>query len=74
MGELRVLNGDGDQKVVWDPDNEDEVEVAKMTFDKLKAKKYMAFSVGKKGEQKKEIKKFSPKAGKLIMVPPIAGG
>ncbi len=75
MGEMRVLTAEeGDQKVVWDENNEDQVEVAKMTFDKLKGKKYIAYKVDKKGEQTKVMKKFDPKAGKLIMVPPIAGG
>ena len=74
MGKLRVLASEGDQKVVWDPDNEDQIEVAEMTFDKLKAKKYKAYSVDKKGDTKKEIKKFDAKAGSIIMVPPIAGG
>lgn len=74
MGEMRVLNSEGDQKVVWDPSNADQTEVAKMTFDKLKAKNYKAFSVNKDGSQNKEIKKFNKKAGSLIMVPVIAGG
>ena len=74
MGEMRALNSDGDQKVIWDPDNEDEVEVAKMTFVKLTAKDFLAYSVDKKGDKKKQIKKFDPKAGKIILIPPIAGG
>jgi hypothetical protein len=74
MGELRVLATEGDQKVIWDPSNDDQTEVAEMTFDKLKKKKYLAFSVDKKGDKKKEIKKFDPKAGAIIMTPPIAGG
>ena len=74
MGEMRVLASEGDQKIIWDSDNEDEVEVSKMTFDKLIAKKYKAFEVDKKGEPGKEIKKFKPKSGKLIMVPPVMGG
>jgi hypothetical protein len=74
MGEMRVLNSEGDQKVVWDKDNEDQVEVAEMTFDKLKAKNYRAYSVKKDGSQNKELKKFNPKAEALIMVPAIAGG
>lgn len=74
MGEISILCSEGDQKVVWDPDNEDQTEVAKLTFDKLKEKSYKAFAVGKKGQPKKEIKKFDPKSGKLIMVPPMAGG
>jgi hypothetical protein len=71
---MRVLCDEGDQKVVWDPDNEDQTEVAKMTFDKLKEKKYTAWLVDKKGEAKKEIKKFNPKTGSLIMIPAVAGG
>jgi len=74
MGEMSVLNGDGDQKVVWDKENEDQIEVARMTFDKLKEKKYKAYSVGKDGKIDKEIKKFNAKAEALIMVPPIVGG
>jgi hypothetical protein len=74
MGEMRVLGVEGDQKVVWDPSNDDEVEVAEMTFDKLKAKNYKAYSVDKQGKPKKEISKFSSKAGSLIMVPAITGG
>ena len=74
MGEMSVLATDGDQKVQWDPENEDQVEVAEMTFDKLKAKKYKAYSVDKVGKPKKEIKKFDSKAGSIIMVPAVMGG
>ena len=31
MGELIILASSGDQKVIWDPENDDEVEVAEMT-------------------------------------------
>jgi hypothetical protein len=89
MGEMRIITSyaqeevnklppkmrqSGDSKVVWDPENEDQTEVAKITFDNLKAKGYKAFKVDKKGEPKKEIKKFDPKSGLLIMTPSIAGG
>ena len=74
MGQIRALCTDGDNKVIWDPENEDETEVAKMMFDKLKKKDYKAYNVGKKGETGKEIKKFNPKAGKIIMTPPVGGG
>ncbi len=74
MGELRYLDSNGDQKVQWDPKNEDQTDIAKMTFDKLKAKGYQAYSVKKDGSKNKVISKFSSKAGMLIMVPGIAGG
>ena len=74
MGEMRILCSEGDNKVIWDHSNEDEVEVAEMMFDKLKKKDYKAYKVDKKGEPAKEINKFNPKLGKLIMTPPIGGG
>ena len=74
MGEMRWLNENGDTKVIWDPANEDEVEAAEEQFDSLIAKKFKAFAVKKDGEKGKEIKKFDPKAGKIIMVPALVGG
>jgi hypothetical protein len=74
MGELRYLDASGDQKVTWDPKNTDQTEIAKMTFDKLKAKGYKAYSVKKDGSKNKVLSKFNPKAGLLIMAPGIAGG
>lgn len=74
MGELRIMGSKGDQKVMWDPENEDEVEASKVTFKSLIKKGFKAFKVDKKGEAGKEIKKFDPDAGKLILVPEIVGG
>ena len=75
MGEISILCTDGYHKIIWDPENEAEVEVAKMSFEKLiNEEKYTAYKVDKKGEPAKKAKKFNPKWGKLIMVPPIAGG
>jgi len=74
MGELRILCSTGDQKIQWDPQSEDEVEVAELSFDRLKAKGYKAYEVEKTGEKGKEITKFKKKAGMIIMAPVIAGG
>ena len=72
--ELAIMNGSGDTKIIWDSDNEDEVENAKETFNKLTKKGYAAFSVSKKGDKDEIIKKFDPNAEKIILVPPMAGG
>lgn len=72
--EMRVISGEGDTKVLWDPKNTDEVCAAKAQFDSLMNKKFSAFEVEKSGDPGKQIKKFKPKAGKIIMVPPIQGG
>lgn len=74
MGQMAVMDGTGDTKVVWDPTKQDEVDAAKATFNSLRKKKYKAFAVLKDGEPGHEISEFDPTAGKIIMVPPMAGG
>ena len=73
--ELCVMDYTGDTKIVWNPDNDDEVENAERMFDEfVKEKKYAAFSVGRKGKQDEQIRKFDPNLDKMILVPPICGG
>ena len=73
--ELAVMDPTGDTKTIWDPNNEDEVEEARGTFDRLKAKGFAAFKVeGPKGEQGEIIREFDPTAGRMIMIPALAGG
>ena len=75
MGEMSILDGTGDTKVMWDPDNDDECEAAEAQFNTLKKKGYTAFEVGKKGKKSDErVDKFDPDLGKLIMVPAMRGG
>ena len=74
MGELRFLSKNGDTKVIWNPDNKDEVKAARNQFDELKDKKFKAFEVDKEGNKGKQIYRFNEKAGRIIMVPPLAGG
>ena len=74
MGELRYLSGKGDTRILWDPSNADEVEAAKAQFNTLKKKNFSAFEVDKEGAKGKPMSKFRKTAGRIIMVPPIAGG
>jgi len=74
MGELAIIDGTGDTKVLWDKNNEDEVEAAEEQFDTLIEKGFTAYSVKKDGEKGKKITKFDSDAGKIIMVPKIIGG
>lgn len=71
---MRTMGTSGDTKVIWDSEQEDEVENARSTFDNLRKKGYAAFAVGVKGAKAEQIHKFDPEAEKLIMVPPVAGG
>jgi len=76
-GELSILNGDGDTKLTWDANNEDEVEAAETMFEELLAKGFQAFEVSdekEKGGKGKMIRKFDPKAQRIIMSPRIGGG
>lgn len=73
MGELKTLGKFGDLKMSWNPDNEDEVNVVEAAFTEKIKQGWSAFreKFGSKGER---IKKFDPKAERIILVPPIAGG
>lgn len=73
---ISMMTGYGDLKKIWNAANQDEVEDAKRSFDHLvKEKRYLAFRVdpddGTKGTQMRE---FDAQAGKMILVPPVAGG
>ena len=72
--EMRVLDGSGDTKTTWDPDNADEVSMAKEQFDGFIKKNFNAFTVNKIGKKGKKITDFDSSLGSLIMVPPIMAG
>lgn len=74
MGEMRILATTGDNKIMWDPSNDDEVEAAESMFDDLISKGFTAYSVKKDGEKGRKVTTFKSSAGKLILVPAIAGG
>jgi hypothetical protein len=75
VGSISVLGKEGDTKVIWNRDNADEVENARQTFDRLRARNFTAFSVkGKEGEKDRVIHSFDPDAERIIMVPKVAGG
>jgi len=75
MGELAVMGRQGDTKIIWDSDKPDEVENARRTFNDLRKKGYLAFSVkGKDGAKGEQISEFDPEAERLILAPPMRGG
>jgi hypothetical protein len=72
---LEIMGQHGDTKVLWDPENPDEVAAARTQFDDLvKRKRFLAYAVKKKGGQGARITEFDPQAGATILVPPMAGG
>ena len=72
--EMRVMDGTGDTKTIWDADNPDEVANARKTFDELRAKRYIAFRVNKLGNKGEQMSAFDPEAEKMILIPPMIGG
>ncbi len=74
LGEMAILDGTGDTKVIWDAHNPDEVAAAKAQFDTLKKKGFIAYTVNKKGDKGEVIREFDPDAEKIILSPPLAGG
>jgi len=72
---MAMMTGHGDIKKVWNAANADEVEDARRSFNHLvKDKGYMAFKVNPDGSNGNQIREFDPTAGKLILVPAVAGG
>lgn len=74
MSEMTVIDKTGDTKTVWDPANEDEVAVARASFNSLRNKGYLAYRVKEKGAKGSAITEFDPEAGSIILSPPMAGG
>jgi hypothetical protein len=72
---MAVMDETGDTKIMWSKDNDDEIEVARNAFDKMKKKGYTAFRVvGKAGEPGEQMKDFDPTAERIIFTKPQAGG
>lgn len=71
---MAILGKEGDTKIIWDPDNRDEVSNAERTFDDLKKKGFTAYAVKSTGEKADKLTKFDAKEGKIIMVPRMVGG
>lgn len=75
-GRFEVMGKEGDSKLIWDANNPEEVENARRQFNFLVGeKKFAAFHVeGDKGDKGQQMRTFDPKAGRIIFVPPLAGG
>lgn len=72
---MSMLTGHGDLKKIWNAANADEVDDAKRSFEHMtKVKKYVAFRVKEDGTPGEQLREFDPTAGKMILVPAMAGG
>jgi hypothetical protein len=73
-GEMSILGRTGDTKIIWNPENEAEVEAAREHFNALRAKHMLAFSVKRNGDKGEQITEFDPEAKSIILAPQIRGG
>ena len=72
---MHTLDRTGDQRVMWDAGQAEEVAAARDTFDRLVKSGYLAYRAeGKKGEQGEQIRMFDPAAERIILVRPHQGG
>lgn len=81
--EIKALLGDlaerfevvkGDTRLTWDAGNEEDVDTARQSFERLTKKGYSAYRVDKKGDKQGRMEKFDPEAEKVILATPTRGG
>ncbi len=74
MAVLRVLNANGDDRVDFDPDVQDErLARARALFEAKVGKGWMAYAPDGTGGGT-QIRRFDPKAKEIVLQPAIAGG
>jgi hypothetical protein len=74
MGTMSVLDQTGDTKTIWDKNNPVEVESARKTFNDLKAKGYIAYTVKDDGKKGEILVNFNSELERIILSPPVCGG
>lgn len=72
--EMAIMDHTGDTKIVWDPENDVEVDHAEKTFNEFKKKGYLAYKVDKKGNSGEIMRKFDKDEEKMILTPQMKGG
>lgn len=75
QGIIHTLDKTGDTRLIWDRNNEDEVDAARRLFNDLRSKHYTAYRAeGKEGSKGEVIRSFDPEAERIIMAPRLVGG
>jgi hypothetical protein len=73
-GVLKVMGENGDDRVLWDPDDQKQVMKAGTRFAELVKKGFRMFLMDDTGKKGKQITDFDPSAGAILAVPAMVGG
>lgn len=73
MNEFKILDPNGHTSTAWDPDDAEQVERARRTYEALVRRGYRAFGVHKEAEGRSQ-ERFDPKEKETLLVPPIHAG
>jgi hypothetical protein len=74
MGKIVKIGNEGDLKISWSKENEEEVETAKKIFDEKIKAGWSAFKDRGRGTEGEKINIFDRSAERIVLVPRIAGG
>jgi len=72
--EMAIMGAEGDTKIVWSKDNDSEVENARETYYRLRAKNFLPFKVNKSGDKGEQLSDFDPNVECCIFIPQMKGG
>jgi len=74
MGELRISDINGDVRVTWNADSDDEIATARRTFDEKRKEGFLATKTTRRGIEGDRIYAFDPQAEVILLIPPLEGG
>jgi hypothetical protein len=75
MGQLVILSGSGDDKLIWDPKDGRQTAIAERRFRELRQAGHLAYKVDKRdGSRGEQLLDFDPNEEEIILSPPMAGG
>lgn len=71
---MHVMDHTGDTRIEWDPNDADEVKMAKAAFDKAKKGKMLIYKTRRDGSRGEQIREFDPNAERIIATRQTVGG
>lgn len=73
-GVIKIMGVSGDDRIVWDPEDESQVTKAKKRFKELLLQGYKAWKMDDTGKKGVPIEEFDPSSGAILMAAALKGG